>query len=253
MARSSDPVQTVCNERPNDTMTDKATAVILISGSGTNLQAIIDATAQGELPLDIKLVICNRPAVQGLQRAQRAQIPTQLIDHQDYAERALFDQALAEAIDASGAQYIILAGFMRILGDTFMHRFTGRMINLHPSLLPKYPGLKTYQRALAAGDQEHGASIHFVTNELDGGPIIAQAHIPILPDDDEQSLQQRLAPVEHRLIVAAVHSWVTGRVTYSKGLALLDGQPLRQPMVLNDDNKLAPAANCSGSTVSTAV
>ena len=217
----------------------RATVVVLISGSGSNLQAILDEIASGRLLADLKAVISNRPNVRGLQRARDAGVPALCIDHQQFGDRSAFDKALAAAIDATEADYIILAGFMRILSAEFTSRYSGRMINLHPSLLPKYPGLHTYRKALAAGDRQHGASIHFVTDELDGGPVIAQAFIPILPDDDESRLQQRLAPVEHRLLVAVLYYWLTGRITCHKGQVLLDGKHLSQPMVFKNDEKLA--------------
>ena len=221
----------------------RASAVVLISGGGTNLQALLDQIAAGLLPMELKAVISNRPNVRGLVRAQMANVPALCIDHQKFDCRDAFDEALALAIDETQAEFIILAGFMRILSGDFTRRYAGRMINLHPSLLPKYPGLHTYRKALAAGDREHGASIHFVTDELDGGPVIAQAYIPVLPGDDELTLQRRLAPVEHRLLLAVVYCWVAGRITCHAGQVLLDGKRLSQPMVLNNDEKLAFSAS----------
>ncbi|MCG8463547.1 MAG: phosphoribosylglycinamide formyltransferase [Xanthomonadales bacterium] len=214
-------------------------AVVLISGGGSNLQALIDQTQQGLLNLKIRAVISNRPDVQGLKRARRAGIAALTIDHRGFFSRAEFEAALAQAIDDCDAQLIILAGFMRVLGTDFVNRYPGRMINLHPSLLPKYPGLHTYRRALEAGDSEHGASIHFVTAELDGGPVIAQARIPIHATDDEHSLQQRLSPVEHRLLVAVVGYLATGRLSCHNGRVCLDSNALSQPLELVNEQDLA--------------
>lgn len=214
-------------------------AVVLISGGGSNLQALIDQIQQGQLDLNIQAVISNRPEVQGLTRARRAGIAALTIDHRGFFERADFESALAQAIDDCGAELIILAGFMRVLGADFVNRYPGRMINLHPSLLPKYPGLHTYRRALEAGDTEHGASIHFVTAQLDGGPIIAQARIPIHSSDDEQSLQQRLSPVEHHLLVAVVKYLAAGRLSCHNGHVCLDGNALCQPLELVNEQDLA--------------
>ena len=148
---------------------------VLISGNGTNLQAIIDAQQCGELPIEIRMVISNRPGAYGLERARRAAIATAVVDHTQFANRAEFDLALQTTIDASGARLVILAGFMRILTPDFVQHFAGRLVNIHPSLLPKYRGLHTHAAVLAAHDTEHGASVHFVTHEVDGGPLIVQA------------------------------------------------------------------------------
>lgn len=213
-------------------------AVVLLSGGGTNLQALLDAIQAGRLELEIRKVISNRPAAYGLERARLAGVATQVVNHQDFAGRDEFEAALARSIDEAGADLVILAGFMRVLGAGLVNGYSGRMINLHPSLLPKYRGLHTYRRALDAGDQEHGASVHFVTAELDGGPVIAQARIPILPADDETSLQQRLAPVEHHLLVAVTALFTQGRLSCNQGQVVLDRTPLGQPLVLNDAAQL---------------
>ena len=152
--------------------------VVLISGSGSNLQAIIDAVHRGELPAEIRAVISNRPEAFGLERARRAGIPTTVIDHRRFADRESFDAALQAAIDGYHPALVVLAGFMRILTPAFVRHYLGRMLNVHPSLLPAFRGLDTHRRALAAGASEHGLSIHFVTDELDGGPVIVQQKIP---------------------------------------------------------------------------
>lgn len=188
----------------------------------------------GDLALNIVRVISNRPQAGGLERARRAAIDTVVLDHRAYPERNRFDIDLAAAIDTMQPQLVILAGFMRILSDGFVQRYSGRMINLHPSLLPKYRGLDTYRRVLAAGDAQHGASVHFVSPELDSGPVIAQAQIPIYSADDEAALKRRLAPVEHRLLVAAARLFAQGRLGYRSGQVLLDGNVLRHPLILTD-------------------
>ncbi|GAB4184225.1 MAG: phosphoribosylglycinamide formyltransferase [Wenzhouxiangellaceae bacterium] len=207
---------------------------MLASGSGTNLQALIDAAAAG-LELDIRRVIVNRPQAMALERARRAGIDPVLLDHSNYPDRAAFEAALGDAIDAADPQLIVLAGFMRILGADFVRRYGGRMINLHPSLLPLYRGLNTYQRVLDAGDSEHGASIHFVTAELDGGPVIAQARLAITASDDAQTLARRLAPLEHRLLVAVTALFVHGRIELQPRGVVVDNNLLRQPLVLIND------------------
>lgn len=212
---------------------------VLISGSGSNLQALIDARDAGALPIEIVQVISNEPGARGLLRAQQAGIPSTILEHRAFDRRDAFDRALAVLIAAGAPQLVVLAGFMRIVGPAVVEAFRGRMINLHPSLLPKYRGTDTYRRALDAGDRQHGASIHFVTEELDGGPVIAQVVIPVWPDDDPASLAARLAPMEHRLVVATVELFATGRVECSDACVLFDGQALEQPLRLQPDDRLA--------------
>ena len=177
--------------------------VVLISGNGSNLQAIIDAEKAGA-PYHVAAVISNHADAFGLQRAERANIPHHVLDHRQYPTRDDFDQALADLIDQYRPQLVVLAGFMRILSNAFVDRFANRLINIHPSLLPKYPGLHTHRRALAAGDHMHGVSIHYVTHELDGGPIIEQAALEILKTDTEASLQQRVHQLEHVLYPSVI-------------------------------------------------
>lgn len=200
--------------------------VVLISGSGTNLQAIIDAIANGTLAAEITLVLSNRPGVAGLARAAAAGIPTSVVNHRDYPDREQFDQAMIAEIDRSAPDTVALAGFMRILTPAFVRHYYGRLLNIHPSLLPRYPGLDTHQRALAAGDREHGCSIHFVTEELDGGPVIAQAPVPVEANDSVESLSNRVQAREH-LLYPLVLAWrAANRVHLHPEGVTLDGQRL---------------------------
>ncbi|MEF3193143.1 MAG: phosphoribosylglycinamide formyltransferase [Halothiobacillaceae bacterium] len=179
--------------------------VVLISGFGSNLQALIDAERRNELGGgQIVAVISNRADAYGLQRARMAGIPTEVLNHKDFPERADFDAALMARIDAHRPDLVVLAGFMRILTPAFVHHYAGRLINIHPSLLPKYPGMNTHARAIEAGEAEHGATVHFVTEGVDEGPIILQGRVPILPDDTPETLQQRVHAIEHEIYPQAV-------------------------------------------------
>ena len=200
--------------------------VVLISGGGSNLQSLLDQCQAGTLEADIVAVISNRPNAFGLSRARQAGVKALTLDHTGYADRAAFDAALAELIEAQQPDLIVLAGFMRILTDEFVRRFPGKMINIHPSLLPRYPGLHTHQRALDAGDAKAGATVHFVTAELDGGPPIAQVEVPISDQDDADSLARKVLVQEHRLYPAVVDWFVKGRLRLDGNQALLDDQPL---------------------------
>lgn len=200
--------------------------VVLISGQGSNLQAIIDATAAGTIPARVVAVISNRAGVPGLERARRAGIPAQVVPHGAFSERAEFDRALMQAIDAHAPGLVVLAGFMRILTPAFIEHYAGRLLNIHPSLLPKYRGLHTHQRALEAGDVEHGTSVHFVTPELDGGPVILQARVPILPTDDAVTLGRRVQQMEYRIYPRAIGWFAEGRLRLDGDRALLDGRPI---------------------------
>ena len=199
---------------------------MLISGGGTNLQAIIDAQASGELPITLCAVISNKDHVGGLTRAQKHNIPSIVLDHKQFDSREAFDTRLQEIIDSQAPDIIVLAGFMRILTPEFTRHYEGRMINIHPSLLPKYQGLNTHQRAIDAGDKEHGATVHFVTAELDGGPAIIQAKVPILVDDDADSLAFRVLQKEHTIFPLAVKWLAEKRVTMENNAAVLDGRKL---------------------------
>jgi len=208
---------------------------VLISGSGTNLQALIDARDEGRIDIDIVGVISNRADARGLERASRAGIPASILEHQDFADRNKFDRALGLLIGAGSPHWVILAGFMRIVGSEVLDPFNGRLINLHPSLLPLYRGMDTYQRVLDAGDREFGASIHFVTGELDGGPVIAQVRLPVLAGDDKHKLAARLAPMEHRLLVSTIEFFTQHRVECSGAEVLVDENSLEHPLLLADD------------------
>jgi phosphoribosylglycinamide formyltransferase-1 len=217
---------------------DKSPALavaVLISGSGSNLQALIDAQQAGELPIDIRVVISNRADAYGLTRAANAGIETKVLSHKGFPSRAEYDQALAALLREFDPGLVVLAGFMRILTPELVARFHGRMFNIHPSLLPKYPGLHTHQRALDAGDAEHGATVHFVTDELDGGPRVLRARVPVLPGDDAERLAARVLEQEHRIYPLAVRWFATGRLRLDHaGRVLLDGRVLTEPADLAD-------------------
>lgn len=204
--------------------------VILISGGGSNLQAFIDATANGSLNAEICAVISNRPEAAGLQRASEAGIAAEALDHRSFESRDAFDRALRNLIDRFRPDLVILAGFMRILGEDFVRHFHGRLLNIHPSLLPKYPGLHTHQRAIDAGESEAGATVHFVTGELDGGPPILQAKVPVLAGDSPELLARRVLEQEHRIYPVAAQWFAENRLTLRLTLqgnrAELDGIPL---------------------------
>jgi len=203
------------------------TILVIISGSGTNLQAIIDQCQNGTIRGDILAVISNVPDAKGLDRARRANIEALTLEHRDYSSREEYDQALANLIDSFQPDLVVLAGFMRILTPGFVNRYLGRLINIHPSLLPKYQGLHTHQRALEAGDSEHGATVHFVTPELDGGPPIIQGAVPVLPDDSEETLANRVQrEIEHHIYPIAVDWCLNQRVQLTDKGVTLDGELL---------------------------
>jgi phosphoribosylglycinamide formyltransferase-1 len=200
--------------------------VVLISGSGSNLQAIIDGCLAGTIDGQVVAVISNREGVKGLDRARFHNIPSLVLDHREFANREEFDEELAKTIDSFQPDLVVLAGFMRILTAGFANRYRGRMLNIHPSLLPKYPGLHTHQRALEAGDSEHGVTVHFVTAELDGGPTIAQIRVPILPNDTEATLAARVLEQEH-IIYPRVAAWFCAhRLVLDGNKVLLDKAPI---------------------------
>lgn len=200
--------------------------VILISGSGSNLQAFIDATQRGDLDAGIACVISNKPGVFGLQRAQQAGIATAVVSHRDFPTREDYDAALLAEVQKHAPDLVILAGFMRILTPVFVKPLYGKLMNIHPSLLPKYPGLHTHQRALEAGDCEAGATVHFVSAELDDGPAIIQARVPVLPGDDADTLAARVLEQEHRIYPLAARWFCEGRLRCDGQHALLDNEPL---------------------------
>lgn len=182
--------------------------VILISGRGSNMRSIIEAINHQQLDATVAAVISNRPDAAGLEYASSQSIPTKIIDHKAFADRESFDRALAQQIDEFNPDYVILAGFMRILTAEFVEHYQNKLINIHPSLLPKFKGLDTHQRAIDAGEKEHGASVHFVTAELDDGPVIMQAKVKVMPDDSAQTLAARVLEQEHQLYPAAIQKLV---------------------------------------------
>jgi phosphoribosylglycinamide formyltransferase-1 len=210
-------------------------AAILISGSGTNLQAFIDGIAAGTLALDLALVISNRADAYGLARAAAAAIDAVVIPHRDFKTRAAFDRQLGGELKSAGIDLVVLAGFMRILGPGFVRRFAGRILNIHPALLPAYPGVDTHARVLAAGDSHHGSTVHFVTEELDGGPRILAGRIPVRPRETGASLKSRVQSVEHRIYPEAAQWFADRRLEYKEGRAWLDGQQLDEPVVRDFD------------------
>ncbi len=211
---------------------------VLISGRGSNLKAMIDAIACNRLNMRILRVISNRADAAGIAHAQAAGIPVSVISHKTYPERQFHDAAINQVLENARVELIILAGYMRILTEVFTRKFEGRVINLHPSLLPLYKGLDTYNRALKAGDSETGASIHFVTTGLDAGPIIAQVRIPIKKTDDAMSLSTRLAPQEHRLLVATLEIFCQKKIRLEAGHVFHADQRLEKPLQLRADGRL---------------
>lgn len=204
---------------------------VLVSGRGSNLQAIVDAIAGGELPAQLAGVFSDRPTAAALQR-----VPETLcwsLDAKACDSRAAFDARLADAVAASHPDWVVCAGYLRILGDAFIARFSGRLLNIHPSLLPKYRGLRTHARVLQAGDREHGASMHFVTPELDAGAVIAQAALSVHADDTPATLAARVLELEHPLLVETLQLAVAGRLAEQDATVLLDGHPLFKPLQLD--------------------
>jgi phosphoribosylglycinamide formyltransferase-1 len=214
---------------------DTLKAAVLISGAGSNLKALINAVESGGLDLDIVRVVSNREDAPGIGHATAAAIPVSVISHTAFPGRQAHDAAVGDILEKSQAELIILAGYMRILGEDFSNHFHGRMINLHPSLLPLYRGLDTYKRVLQSGDSETGASIHFVTADLDSGPVVSQIRIPVLADDDAASLSARLGPLEHKLLVATVELFCNRDVNYEQGTVYYRGQVPGQPLRLKHD------------------
>lgn len=212
-------------------MTDSTkpmSVVVLISGSGSNLQAIIDGMQSKQLPIQITAVISNKAGVKGLERATAAGITTHVIDHKGFSTREAFDRELMTTIDQHTPQLVVLAGFMRILTEEFTSHYLGRMINIHPSLLPKYQGLHTHQRAIEAGDSHHGASVHFVTAELDGGPVIVQAKVAIDTNDTADSLAAKILTFEHQIFPQTVQWFAENRLKMEDNKAVLDGKILEK-------------------------
>ena len=200
--------------------------VVLISGNGSNLQAIIDACAQERINGTLRAVFSNKADAYGLERAREAGIAAHALSAGEFDSREAFDRQLMQEIDAYAPDVVVLAGYMRILSPAFVANYSGRLLNIHPSLLPKYPGLHTHRQALANGDREHGTSVHFVTDELDGGPVILQAKIPVFEGDNEEDITARVQHQEHAIYPLVVGWFLEGRLTMKEGHAWLDGQPL---------------------------
>ena len=197
--------------------------VVLISGSGSNLQSFIEASKEGNIDGQIMAVISNRPGVKGLERASNVGIPSIVVDHRAFASRQEFDRYLAEVIQGFTPDLVVLAGFMRILTTDFVNQFVGKLINIHPSLLPAYPGLNTHQRAIEAGDSVAGATVHFVTPELDGGPAILQVEVPILSTDTPTQLAARVLVEEHKIYPLVAQWYCQGRIVMDKGIVFHKG------------------------------
>jgi phosphoribosylglycinamide formyltransferase-1 len=208
--------------------------VVLISGNGSNLQAMIDARLTGRLKADIVAVVSNRADAFGLKRAHDASIATHVLDHRGYANRELYDEALLNLVVPYEPDLLVLAGFMRILSEAFVTRFANRIMNIHPSLLPRYPGLNTHQRAMDSDDTVHGCTVHFVTPELDAGPIIIQGQVPILDDDTADSLEQRIHRVEHLIYPMAVEWFATGEIHVESDQVLIDGSRRSPQLIICD-------------------
>jgi phosphoribosylglycinamide formyltransferase-1 len=210
-------------------------AAVLISGTGSNLRTLITAVREKGLALNIVRVVSNRADAPGIRHAEQARIPVSVISHAEFPDRQTHDAAVMDVLRPDRLELIVLAGYMRILGEEFTRQYSGRMINLHPALLPLYKGLDTYNRVLQAGDAETGASIHFVTAGLDSGPVISQVRMPVLPGDDANSLAARLGPLEHKLVVATVELFCQRKVHYEQDTVFHQGRALEQPLLLNHD------------------
>ena len=209
--------------------------VVLISGSGTNLQALIDACENSQYPGNVVGVISNNADAYGLERAKNHNIPSASLSHKEFESRESYDKALAELIDGYQPDLVVLAGFMRILTPEFVQHYSGKLLNIHPSLLPKYQGLNTHQRAIDAGDKEHGVSVHFVTEELDGGPVILQAKVPVFSGDSAEDLASRVHEQEHRIYPLVVKWFCEKRLVMDNGQAVLDKQILPACGYANDE------------------
>ena len=215
--------------------------VVLLSGNGSTLQALIDQ--QPDSHYDIVGVFSNRPGVFGLQRAANANIPHSTINHQDFSDRGTFDRHMLQAIDQLDPDYVVLAGYMRILSSEFVQHFTGRLINIHPSLLPKHKGLNTYQKALESGDTEHGTTVHFVTEELDSGANILQASLTISPDDTVESVERRVKAMEQKIYPLALDWLCSDRLGCKNSVVWLDNHPPAQTRIFSAGKKSEPTLN----------
>ncbi len=212
-------------------MASRCKTAILISGSGTNLQAFIDAVEGGDLDLDLTVVFSNNPEAFGLERAEQAGIPTSCIQHSDYPDRKSFDQAVIAELDRFEPDLLILAGFMRILSKAFVAHYAGKILNIHPALLPLYPGLNTHQRVLDAGEEWHGSTVHFVTEKLDAGPRILQGRLLINQGETAQELERRVQAVEHQIYPQAAALVGSGKVKFKNGQSWVDGNLSKEPVI----------------------
>jgi phosphoribosylglycinamide formyltransferase-1 len=213
--------------------------VVLISGTGSNLRAIAERAREGTIAVEIRAVISDRAEAAGLAWAAGNGLETAVVPAREFADRESFDEALAACIERYSPQLVALAGFMRVLGDGVVPRHLGRMLNIHPSLLPRHRGLHTHRRALAAGDRVHGASVHFVTSELDGGPVILQARVPVRESDDEVTLAARVLAQEHTIYPECIGWFAEGRLAFQDGSAVLDGRVLHTPVQRDARDELA--------------
>jgi phosphoribosylglycinamide formyltransferase 1 len=218
---------------------DRLPIVVLISGNGSNLRAIAEQARSGTLPVEIRAVVSDRADAPGLAWAASAGLHTALVSAREFQDRADFDAALAAEVERYAPALVVLAGFMRVLGAAFVDRFAGRLLNIHPSLLPKHRGLHTHRRAIEAGDRVHGASVHFVTRELDGGPVVLQARVPVRDDDDETRLAARVLAQEHLIYPECIGWFAAGRLACRDGRVLLDGRELEAPLVREAQDELA--------------
>jgi phosphoribosylglycinamide formyltransferase-1 len=206
---------------------------ILISGRGSNMLAIATAARAGRLPIRVAAVVSDQPQAAGLAHARELGLRCEVLERRAGDDRAAYDRELAALLRQVAPALVVLAGFMRILGDAFVTEFAGRLLNIHPSLLPKYRGLHTHARVLAAGEREHGCSVHFVTRELDGGPVVLQARVPVLPTDTEATLSARVQAAEHRIYPKVIEWYASGRLIWKEDRPWLDGKPLDVPIVLD--------------------
>jgi phosphoribosylglycinamide formyltransferase-1 len=218
---------------------DRLPIVVLISGNGSNLRAIARQAEAGTLPVEIRAVVSDRTDAPGLRWAADSGLHTAVVPARAFHERADFDTALGDEVERHAPGLVVLAGFMRVLGPGFVDRYAGRLLNIHPSLLPKHRGLHTHRRAIEAGDRVHGASVHFVTRELDGGPVVLQARVPVRDDDDETRLAARVLAEEHRIFPECIGWFATGRLAFRDGRVLLDGRVLEAPLVRESHDELA--------------
>ena len=199
---------------------------VLISGNGSNLQAMIDATANDDLPAEIRVVISDQKDAYGLERAKRAEIATEVLTNNPSMDKNAYDQVLQQTLERYQPELIVLAGFMRILSPEFVTHFKNRIINIHPSLLPKYPGMHTHEQVLAAKDKTHGATVHVVTAKLDNGPIVMQGTVPVSPSDDLHALKNKVHTLEHKLYPEVIRLYAEGSLEFQDNVVLLDGEAL---------------------------